>query len=247
MAPHYNSTSPSVPSPPFPYNSCYSSYLVVCCEYSGLLWLCFLHISTLSEHIDGHPKWNRAQLCCFYFRLLTLSMECSHGQQLLFLHSLFGITENKWRESRLLRFVVETVLSFLSMKEWSFNRYFVMLSLVHAIKGVANGLWRDQGLSKLSLKFMSLAVLFFKRSECLAVSNFCKAVLGSKSRSRYPKTSQRLGLAEKNAGLAVLHVRFATPFKGCGPSEQINGIHKFSLHCKQTEPLVHSVTHTAAP
>ena len=37
------------------------------------------------------------------FRSWTLSMECSHGQLLLFLHSSFGKTENKWKENKLSR------------------------------------------------------------------------------------------------------------------------------------------------
>ena len=60
----------------------------------------------------------------------------------------------------------------------------------------------SQNLSEISRVSQSR---FLSGSEHVAVSNFCKAVLECKSRSRNPKTSKRLGLAKKkkNAGLAV--------------------------------------------
>ena len=57
---------------------------------------------------------------------------------------------------------------------------------------------------------------FLSGSERLAVSNFCKAVLESKSWTRNPKTSKSLNLTEKNAGLTVsqrlVFTTFGHPF-----------------------------------
>ena len=67
-----------------------------------------------------------------------------------------------------------------------------------------NGLWKNKGLAKFWSNFTGLADSFF--CVVLNVSHsqiFCKANVGSESQSRNPETSKSLGLAEKNAGLAV--------------------------------------------
>ena len=82
--------------------------------------------------------------------------------------------------------------------------YHYLTNVTATASGMVNGLWKK---IKVSYNFSQMSRVsryrLLRGSESL--DHFAKPFWGSKSRSRNPKTSKCLGLAEKTAGFAVLH------------------------------------------